>query len=238
MRIAVCDDNRVLLREIEELLLSLSMTDDIFLFSDLEAFLCSVKSGKKYNVVFMDICFENASDTGMDAAEELYRLSPATKVIYVTGNIEYSQHIFLRRSNLIGFLTKPIDINLLKSNLQKAAETLPQNSEPALTLKQSGTVVNVPFREIDYIESNRHIIEAHTNAGEVIVSYERLDNIVPSLPHGFYQCHKSYIVNMGQIRRFETNNTIILKNNKIIPVSRSKYNETKKAYLNYIGQSF
>jgi len=69
------------------------------------------------------------------------------------------------------------------------------------------------------------------------VVYERLSNIAKALPAGFYQCHKSFIVNMSQIRRFITND-ILLKNDSRVPVSRAKYSETKEAYFGYMGQKF
>ena len=52
---------------------------------------------------------------------------------------------------------------------------------------------------------------------------------------GVINCYD--IVNMRQIRRFEPGK-VILKNNVIIPVSRSRYNSTKEAYFDYIGKSF
>ena len=236
MQIAVCDDNKMFLHEIREQLLSLSMADNISLFEEPGAFLLSVKNGQRYDAVLMDIDFKQDS-TGMDGAEELYKLSPKTKIIYVTGNVEYSQYIFFQRANLGGFLTKPVDIQLLQANLKKVFDSALYDDEPTLMLKQGSTAIHIPLREICFIESKGHTIETHTTTGEVIISYERLANIMRSLTAGFYQCHKSYIVNMRQIRRFESN-AIILKNNKLIPVSRSKYRETKEAYFSFIGCSF
>ena len=234
MQIAICDDNENFLLEAANQLSSLPMVDDVSVFSDLASFLRSAKSGKACDAVLMDIDF-NDDSTGMDAAAELYKLCPQTKVIYVTGNIEYSQQVFLQRANLSGFLTKPINPQLLQANLQKVIDDT-SIEEPALVLKQSGTVIHIPFRDIIFIESKGHTVETHTHK-EIIVSYQRLNNITPLLPRGFYQCHKSYIVNMGQIQRFKPGE-ILLKSGQIVPVSRSKYNETKEAYFSFIGQSF
>ena len=236
MEIAVCDDNKLFLNEIAEQLKTLQITDDIYMFSDLEAFLFSINGGKRYDAVLMDIEWQEKG-AGMDAAAEVYRLCPEAKIIYVTGYVErYSQQIFLQRSNLSGYLTKPVDLDLLRANLQKVADTLPFEEQPALVLRRRGAPVSVPLREIYFIESDNHTIKVHT-AGETVTAYERLESIRRSLPAGFYQCHKSYIVNMGQIRRFQAGD-ILLKNGKCVPVSRSKYNETKEAYFSFMGQSF
>jgi DNA-binding LytR/AlgR family response regulator len=173
----------------------------------------------------------------MNVAEELYKLCPETKIIYVTGyNDRFSQHVFLYRANLSGYLTKPVDMELLQANLKKVANTLPFQEQPVVVLRQNGAPVSVPLREIYFIETQGHTIQVHT-AGETVTAYERLETILRSLPAGFYQCHKSYIVNMSQIRRFQIND-ILLKSGERVPVARARYSKTKEAYFRYMGKTF
>lgn len=234
MEIAVCDDNKEFLIGFEAQIKTLPMVDNVFAFSGLDGFLFSLDGGKRYDAVLMDIKW-GAEVAGMDAAAEVYRLCPETKIIYVTGNVEpYSQEIFLHRANLSGFLTKPVDMELLRANLQKVSDTLPLGEQPALVLRQKGAPVSVPLREIFYIESKNHTVMVHT-AAETVTVYDRLENILRSLPAQFHQCHKSYIVNMSQIRRFEASD-ILLKNGETIPASRARYAETREAYLKHMGQ--
>jgi DNA-binding LytR/AlgR family response regulator len=208
MEIAVCDDNKLFLLEIEEQLSMLPMVDNIHKFSSLETFLLSIEDGKRYYAVLMDIEWENKV-AGMDAAAQVYKLCPEMKVIFVTGRVErYSQQIFLHRTKLSGYLTKPINTDLLRANLQKVADALFLQEHPALILRKKGTPVSIPLRDILYIESQGHNILVHT-AGETITAYERLANVMRSLPAGFYQCHKSFIVNMNQIRRFQSVDTLL-----------------------------
>jgi DNA-binding LytR/AlgR family response regulator len=103
-------------------------------------------------------------------------------------------------------------------------------------LGQRGAVVPVPLREIYFIESHKHAVSVHTG-GETVVAYARLEDILHTLPVGFFQCHKSYIVNMSRIRRFQSSD-ILLKNGERVPVSRARYAETKEAYFNFIGNTF
>ena len=234
MEIAVCDDNELFLQEIEGQLQILPMVGNIFLFSDIDTFLFSIDGGKLYDAVLMDIKWGEKA-TGMDVAVELYKLCPETKIIYVTGYVEqFSQQIFLHRANLSGYLTKPVDIGLLQANLQKVADALPYQEQPSLVLRQQGEPVSIPLREIYYIESEGHTVQVHT-AGETVTAYARLEIIMHSLSAGFYQCHKSFIVNMSQIRRFQSND-ILLKNGERVPVSRARYADTREAYFKYMGQ--
>jgi len=237
MLIAICDDDEICLQGMKKQLSALSAADEISLFSNLKKFLASVEGGSIYDVVFMDIEW-GQDGTGMDAAGELFKMSPETKVIYVTGHSDrYSQRIFLQPSNLSGFLTKPVDGELLKANLQKVSEAVSAGKEPFIAVRKGGAAIPVLLREISYIESRGHTIETHIAAGESIVSYGRLENVMESLGFGFYQCHKSFIVNMRQIQRFETNR-IILKNGDVIPISRSKHKKAKEAYFEFMGHMF
>lgn len=232
MEIAVCDDNRLFLHEIEGQLKTLTLVDNAFMFSSLEAFLFSVDGGKRYDAVLMDIDWEKKA-TGIDTAAELYKLCPDTKIIYVTGYVErFSQHIFLQRSNLSGFLTKPVDIELLRANLQKVEDAMHLQESPALVLRRHGAPISIPMREIYFIESQNHTVNVHTTDGTV-TAYELLENILRSLPSAFFQCHKSYIVNMSHVSRFSLND-IVLRNGERIPVSRARLAEVKEAYFNYL----
>ena len=236
MHIAVCDDDKIFLETINEQLESIEFIDEISLFSNLDTFLFSVDGGKQYDAILMDIDWEKAA-MGIDAAEELFRLCPETKIIYVTGfSDRFSQQIFLHRANLSGFLTKPVDPKMLEANLRKVLEAMPFQNEPALILRQRSAPVSIPLREIFYIESRGHTVEVHA-AEENVTVYENLDKIMRMLPVGFYQCHKSYIVNLRQIRRFQPGEAL-LKNGQSVPVSRARYTPAKQEYFTFMGKLF
>ena len=144
MEIAICDDNKAILDVIEKQLLDLDMVDNIYTYSNLDTFLFSIDNGRRYDAVLMDIEWGEKS-TGIDVAAELYKLCPETKIIYVTGHIELSQYVFLNRSNLNGFLSKPVDTELLRANLQKVLDTIALEEQPCLVFKQKGTPFLLPF---------------------------------------------------------------------------------------------
>ncbi|MCL2527850.1 MAG: LytTR family DNA-binding domain-containing protein [Defluviitaleaceae bacterium] len=236
LEIAVCDDNKQALLAIAQQLEALAIAADVHTFSDTDSFMLSIECGKHYDAVLMDIDW-GSTVTGIDIAAELYNISPKTGLIYVTGYVDkYSQHIFLNRANLSGFLVKPVDMGLLQANLQKIADTLPYESQPAIVLRQKGVPIPIPLKEIYFIKSHGHTVEVYTE-NEVVTAYDKLDNIMGALPMGFYRCHKSFIINMGQIRRFEASE-IVLKNGKQVPVSRARYAAAKDAYFGYMGQRF
>lgn len=235
MKIAVCDDNALFLEEIKGQLSRFPEVDELSLYSELEAFWHSLEAGNRYDAVLMDIDWHQ-EQKGLNTAAFLYQKSPATKIIYITGyNDRFSQDIFLTNANLSGYLTKPVDPARLKANLEKVARALAEAAPQPLILRSKGTYISVSPEEIYYIESKGHNIVVH--AQEEIVSYKRLEHISRMLPDCFFQCHKSFLVNLNQIRHFQAS-AILLKNGESIPVSRSRYKQTKEAYLRYMGKSF
>ena len=236
MYIAACDDNALFLNELREQLRGLNIADRLAFYSDMDAFFSSVENGEAYDAVLMDIDW-GRYETGIDAAEKLYELSPRTRIIYVTGyNDRFSQRIFLQRSNLSGYLVKPVDSGLLRANLEKVQRAGAERESPLLTVVFRGRPVSIPCREIFYLESHGHTVTIHTRTEKTVV-YDRLEHILKMLPDGFIQCHKSFAVNMRQIRRFQPPN-VLLQNDAAVPVSRSRYPQTKAAYFRYIGKTF
>ncbi len=229
MRIAVCDDNQQFLGQIVQQLNSIPAVREVHSFSDLPSFL---KEAMPFDAVFMDINW-NQSPTGIDMAETLLTKMPQTKIVYVTGYGEdYAQHIFLHPSNLSGFLTKPVDQKLLEANVQKIADQL-HTQERSICVKAGSNTTIVPYDNIRYLESKGHNIVIHTTTDDLVI-YERLQTFLKKLPPYFIQCHKSFVVNLRKIRRFQSTD-ILLKTGDVVPISRSRYAQTRTAYFTFMG---
>ena len=237
MQIAVCDDNQLFLDEIGTQLRMLPIVDSVDLFPRLDAFFQIIeKKRRHYHAVLLDMDW-GEQETGLEIAQQLYHQCPETKIIYVTGyNDRFSQHILLHRANLSGYLTKPVDLDLLQLNLRKVQDDLPLQDEPALVLQSRGKPVAIPIREIFYIESRGHTLLLHTGT-ECITVYGKLSAVLRSLPEGFFQCHKSFAVNLRKVQRFRCDG-VLLKNGFPVPVSRTRYAGTKAAYFQFMGGTF
>jgi DNA-binding LytR/AlgR family response regulator len=197
--------------------------------------LIAVNSGILYDVVIMDIDWGN-EDNGMDYAATLHDLSPYTKVIFMTGFQEqYAQQIFLKPANLCGFLSKPIDRDLLLKLLNKAGSEVRQNGTKKLTISFGGAVSVFAPESIYFIESKGHTAIIHTSDGEQRC-YEKLEALKERLPSQFVYTHKSFLVNMEFIQRIERDRVLLL-NSAEIPVSKGKYTVLKNTYFSYISSS-
>lgn len=233
MQIAICDDDRIFLEHFCAQVEGLGLTRRVDCFDEPGGLFSALKDGMRYDAVLMDLDW-GREETGMDLAERLGVHAPQTKVIYVTGYSDrFSQRIFLQEANLSGYLVKPVDEALLRANLEKAAN---RPFTPTLTVSVNGKSVALPCSELVYLESRGHAVIIHTRE-EAVTVYEKLDKLALRLPEGFLRCHKSFLVNMRCIRRFQAQDAL-LDTGAFVPVSRSRCAEARAAYFRYMGTTF
>lgn len=222
-------------KSIEHELLKLAPDYRTECFTSAVLFLYSVENGSCFDVVLMDIDWGQKL-TGMDFAEKLMKLSPETQVIFVTGYGEqYSQRIFLNHVNLCGFLVKPVDPLILTVLLHKAESRRRSMQSEKMLIRSKGVTTSIPYSEIFYFENEGRKTLVFSLHGNSVVN-ERLEDIRRTFPSYFMNCHKSFTVNMNEIRRFEKS-SIILTDGSEIPVSKARYAEAREQYFRYIGQS-
>lgn len=232
LRVAVCDDLKESLVQLEKLLEQLSYVRVIDTFSDMSFFYDELREGKTYDVVFMDIDWKQEK-TGIDFAAELQKYSPNSQIVYVTAyTMEYVEDVFLTASNLSGFLMKPVKMKQLEKNLEKVRRRLP-DKEGKLLVKQRGTMIAIPFKEIIYIESQLHKVSIVLKEASYQCN-EQLSSIKKRLNDQFLECHKSYMVNMEYIQELK-NGEVLLNNGVTISVSKTKAGEAKKKFFEYVS---
>lgn len=230
MRVAICDDDKVFLKQLEELLGGYVFVGHTETYGEIEPFFHALEEGEQYDLVLMDLDW-GSHTTGLSYAERLYHKAPHLPVIYVTGyNDRFAQHILLRETNLAGYLTKPLDRGLLEQYLSKVLER--RDTGKYLTVHQQGRSVSLDVRRIVYLESHNHVSIIHTDSGDDTV-YEKLSALLDRLPDTFVQCHKSYVVNMRWVQRLEPGH-ILLKTGQQVAVSRSHRDKTRAQVFRFL----
>jgi DNA-binding LytR/AlgR family response regulator len=178
------------------------------------------------DLVLLDIrLYEKKS--GIDFANFLMAQSETPPYIYLTS--QYDQRILAEalKTNPSGYLTKPI---------QK--ETLWTTIEAAYQLHTSTKLINgiikiydgkknhqIKLSDILYIQAD-HIYSKIilTNYSEIL-SRNALHWLLEELNNNsMIWCHRSYIVNRNYIKSWSSEE-ILLKDNIVIPISRSRKNE-------------
>lgn len=201
-----------------------------------------VKSGveviKKYkpDLVLLDIKMEDG--TGFDLLDNLHPID--FKVIFITAFDQYAIRAF--RCSAIDYLLKPLDPDELAQAVEKAEHVIQKNfnsqlenlkehlsaestANKKIIIKTYDTVHLVPISEILYCESDGNYTSIHlTTDPKIIVSVSLKDYDDMLGDSGFFRIHKSYLINLRHIRRFEkAEGGLVVLNGEIkLPVASRK----------------
>lgn len=246
MRIAVCDDQAEVLNTVERMFLEVGVItgiENVDTYQDIRKLKKEFQEGNRPDVLIMDICHEfnpalpktKDRQEGIDCAYELNQRYPELQIIYMTEDVKkYSQHIFLKPVNLLGYLTKPVDLVILKKLLEIAKEKQKQNDEKRVTIMCRNHKQIFYLDEILYLESRAHRTMIHTYEGEEVCR-DKISDLEQRMGDTFVRCHQSFLVNMKYIRRIE-NESFKLENGEEISISKRRYVETKNRYFAYLNR--
>ena len=244
MRIAVCDDQAEVLNTVEHMFLEVGVItgiENVDIYQDIRKLKKEFQEGNRPDVLIMDICHEfnpalpktKDRQEGIDCAYELNQRYPELQIIYMTEDVKkYSQDIFLKPVNLLGYLTKPVDLVILKKLLEIAKEKQKQNDEKRVTIMCRNHKQIFYLDEILYLESRAHRTMIHTYEGEEVCR-DKISDLEQRMGDTFVRCHQSFLVNMKYIRRIE-NESFKLENGEEISISKRRYVETKNRYFAYL----
>ena len=82
-----------------------------------------VAASKPYQVVILDLGLppdENSASEGLKALDEILNLSPQTKVIVASGNVERANAVKAVAQGAFDFIAKPVDSDILKIIIDRA----------------------------------------------------------------------------------------------------------------------
>lgn len=111
--------------------------------------------------------------------------------------------------------------------------TIPTSEKPIVFQKDQSLIICVKsygdYRYIEsqdvlYIEADNNSTDIHLNNGEMITAFKTLKHFETVLPpHQFLRIHNSYIINVNQVSRIHTGNTVCyIKNSTTkLPFSKS-----------------
>lgn len=231
MNIAVCEDDLFLGGQIETMLYGLAASEGVRIqtevFASAEKCLKYIREENMVDLLFLDI--ELGRMSGIELAEiirnELH--NDYMQIVYVSSKQSYAMELF--ESHPLHFLVKPLDEEKLAKVFRKAVKLIGK-SEETFQYKKGHAHKKVFLSEIVYFEANNREIVMHTDT-QTEVFYGSLKNIYPELQkHGFFFCHKSFLVHYQKVKIFETNQ-LVMRNGDIIPISQGQRKAVKELQL-------
>ena len=232
MNVVVCDDKKEIAEYVRTCLENFLPKDvKISVFNTgyaMEYFVAEVAKGDVDIIITdIDLCELN----GVDIIKQLVRDFPHIKVIYISGYPKYIQRVF--ETEPVYFLTKPICEKVLKEAVNKAVELIKTEETKYLLIITKAGIFKIFYKQILYLSSSGRIVVVYEHRGKREF-YKKLDDVQKELPPNFVRCHKSYIVNLDKVQSL-SDNSFVLIDGEIVPISQSKYNQAKETFMDYLG---
>ncbi len=188
----------------------------------------------EFDILFLDVSMPEKSGF------EILKLVPGmgAEIIFVTAHDNFALKAFSFAAT--GYILKPIDDSDLANAIDKALERvklksmLKRGSTSAATSgtpSQSGNgKIKIPSGTgIDYVNINDVIYLESTNKCTMIVTnkgkYTSSANIGTFRylidDHAFFQVHRSFIVNLNKVMRYELTGFVVMEDKTEVPIARN-----------------
>ncbi len=231
-RVAICDDEATSLQIIEalteQILEEADIEYEIATFEDMLVMTKELSSGRdEYHLLLSDILAVGM--TGIEAAEELRRLGEKIPIVFVSSTAEFAMDGY--RVHALRYLKKPVEYERLQEALLEAYR-MSMNSSGFLKFQVADRIYNLPFEQIEYLESQGRDTNIIT-ADETICVHMKFSDMEQQLPADtFLRCHRSYIINLAHVKDL-ARYRFLTKSGVEIPVSQLQYADIKAKFMKY-----
>ena len=145
------------------------------------------------------------------------------QIIYLTGyTTRYSQHIFLKPVNLVGYLTKPVNADILEKLLKIAKERRAQEDEKRVTIMCRNQQQIFYLNEIWYLESSAHRTMIHT-CENVQVCHDKISDMEGGWVKPLYSLIVTKLSCKYEVYPAGGHDRFKLENGEEIPISKKQY---------------
>ena len=233
VKIILCDDDPSFLEgfrtKIVSALEKLNTSADITTLSSIHQLSDEVLSS--CDIAFLDVDFVGEDYNGIDIARKLREVNKHALIFFITNFIEYAPEGY--EVQAFRYILKWDLDAVLGRYLMQALEKL-SDANDTLQLQTDGELLELKYSEILYLEVLGHSVsvvtetETHTINATLSSFEQQLEN------HGFLRVHKSYLVNMRHIKKFQCRE-LTLSSGAVLRVSEKSYAEQKRKYLLWKG---
>ncbi len=236
MKILICEDEENVLEDLkqkieynlkniiaDEAVTVLGFSNIFSLYDYLE------KRNDFVDAIFLDIELNDLSGSnGICVAEKIQKEFSDIKIVFCTGYLKYAESIF--KVNPVYCIYKPVTDDRLVMVLEKLVDEIEKQRKQFIIVRSGKEIYRIMSDDIIYAEIEGEHVNIHTN-DDCICARESLDHMEEMLGSNFVRCHKSYLVNMKKMKKFEATK-FVLTDGTEIAVSRRYKSNTKKAIIN------
>lgn len=231
MKIAICDDEKIFLQDLEQKIYGIisGLDCEVRPFSSAEALLSSQEA---FDLIFLDI--EMGGLDGMSAARKLRETDTSTPIVFLTSHTEMAIDGY--EVNAFRFLKKPVEDAKLKQTLQDIQ--LMKASQKGVLIKSEGEEIVIIPSEILFLESDNNNIRIVTTSGSYTTRMKLGDAIdmFNGIVDTIRKVHRCTAVNLDHVARLRDREAV-LDEGSVIGISRSCLASFRKELYDHIKKT-
>lgn len=233
IRIAICDDEPFMVREIADHLTRYMEERRIasYSVSSFSGGRALLESGDGFDVIFLDIQMEGPD--GMETARLLRQRGDHSRLIFVTVLKERVFDAFAVEAH--DYLVKPLDDGRFARTMDRLLRPQEEQGARDIVIRRGTGCEVIPLSEILYCEVLGRKIYIHKSDGTVVDYYGRMEDLERRVDGRFFKCHRSYLVSLDHVRGCQAGQ-VALPCGRVIPVSRLRERELTQALLRHMKE--
>lgn len=236
INIALCDDFPADLERLQEFLSEYlsekSIQANVSVYNHPDNLLTDTET-KHFHLYLLDIVMPMVN--GIQTAREIRWNDKDAQIVFVTSEKSFALESF--DVNPVNYIIKPVSKEKLFQTLDLAFSRIKDEEGERIAIKTKEGLKTIVSNEVSYIEYSNHVIKFYLANGQQIktvtqrISFDDYisQNITSS---DFGRCHESFLVNLNYLDIL-TKTSAELRDGSSIPVSKSRYSEFQKAYMNF-----
>ncbi|NDO18525.1 response regulator transcription factor [Lachnospiraceae bacterium MD329] len=231
MRIAICDDDKLCIKNTEQYLNCISEVDfeyDIF-YSGEDLLKKYRDQSYIYDAIFLDMEMGEGKIDGINIANMIRTMDKQTIIVFITNHKKYALDSFV--CTPFRFLVKPVDFESFKTLFFMILEKL-EEDKATLSFKKGREKIRLLHEDILFLQSIDHntCIQTKNKVYDTYISLSDFSNKLN--PNIFVQIHRSYIININYISSISKNEVHIRGYSHSIPISNTyRKNFERKVFL-------
>lgn len=238
LKFYICDDNVDFLNELKNKI-NISVNDrrkcDIYTFENGEVLL------KQFENVFADVVFLDINMPGMNGFEVASLLQTRKEdvlIVFVTSHedkvyqaYEYHPFWFVRKSHMH-------DLNIVIPKILRKIDVEEERKRLIFNLKAENCTIGLDINTITYIESFRNDIIIHDRVkGDKRIRCKMADAEKQLYPMDIIRIQNGILVNCRYISKI-TSREVILTDETVLGLSRSKIDYVKEEYQKFVRRTW
>lgn len=230
VKIAICDDEKIYINQIEQIFDKVTDSEidyDVFMNGE-EIVSRYERYEADYDAIFLDM--DMGELDGIRTANRIREIDKYVIIVFVTSHTKYMKECF--QCEPFRFLVKPIDTDEINKAIKDIFAKLSQERKTFI-FSENRNKVRLFCDSIIYFESKAHYLYIHTNDTEYKTTQpiNKLEKVIDK--DVFSKVHKSFIINLGYVKKIKGSEIYLYGTDTIIPIGRKYQKDFMDSFIKY-----